>query len=359
MIHVGQPTLTSNALEYVLDAVSTNRLTAGPYVDRFEQAFAAYVGTRHAVATTSGTTALHLMLAAQGIGPGDEVIVPSLTFVATANAVAYTGATPVFADVDYDTWTLAPDAVSAVMSDRVKAIVPVHLYGVPADVPALRAIAEAWGVALLEDAAEALGASIHGRKVGGLGQAAAFSFYGNKTITTGEGGMVTTNDDDLAERLRLLRGQGQTPGRRFWHEVVGFNYRMTDLQGAIGVSQMEVLDKLLDERTRVLALYRQQVSGVRFQHVPPHMVHGAWGACVLLPEGTSRDGVAAALAAADIETRPMFPPVHSMPMYANARHGYMFVTDHIATRGLMLPTHADLTEQEVRHVCDCLNAALA
>ena len=358
MIHVGQPTLGGNALEYVLDAVSTNRLTMGPYVARFEAEFAAYLGARHAIATTSGTTALHVILAALGIGPGDEVIVPTLTFVATANAVSYTGARAIPVDVDYTTWTLDPDAVSAAMNERVKAIIPVHLYGLPADMPALHAIADAWGVPLIEDAAEALGAAVHGHKVGTLGLAAAFSFYGNKTITTGEGGMVVTDDDALADTIRLLRGQGQTPGRRFWHEVVGFNYRMTDLQGAIGVSQMELLDKLLRERARVMDRYRATLSGVTFQHIPPHMTHGAWSVAVLLPEAVNRDDMMAQLDGAGIETRPMFPPLHTMPMYAGNRRGHYFVSEHIAGRGVMLPTHADLSDEAVLGICGAVSERL-
>lgn len=358
MIHVGQPTLGGNALEYVLDAVSTNRLTMGPYVDRFEHAFAEYVGARHAVAVTSGTAALHLILAALGIGPGDEVIVPSLTFVATANAVSYTGARPVFVDVDHDTWTLDPEGVSAVMTPRVKAIIPVHLYGLPADMPLLVTVADAWGVPLVEDAAEALGAAIGTRRAGALGGAAAFSFYGNKTITTGEGGMVTTDDAALAERLRFLRGQAQAPTRRFWHEAVGFNYRMTDLQGAIGVSQMEMADRLVERRQQIHAAYRARLAGVRFQHIPPHMTHGAWGVCVLLPEGADRDGIMVDLLARGIETRPLFPPLHTMPMYQDHRRGTLFVTEHLAPRGLMLPTHADLTDDAIEAVCAAVGEAL-
>jgi perosamine synthetase len=322
-------------------------------VERFEAMFAEYIGVRHAVAVKSGTAALHLALAALGIGQGDEVIVPALTFVATANAVSYTGAKPVIVDVDPDTWCMDLIALEGALSERTRAVLPVHLYGCPA----WPLYQDYLNLPIVEDACEALGAQSHDVKAGALGMAGCFSFYGNKTITTGEGGMVMTDDGELAGRMRHLRSECTDLDKRFWHDGIGFNYVMTDLQAAVGCAQMEILPRILKRRAEVAAYYREELAGlVAFQKQPTLGVHGNWSVAVLLPMGTDRDGVMAALRADGIETRPMFYPLNTMPMY---RGQACPVAESLAPLGLMLPTHAELTDADLERVCDSLERALA
>ena len=233
-IPVAAPSIGSREIAYVTDAVQSGWVSSiGPYLERFEQAFAEYVGVTRAVAVSNGTVGLHLALYALGIGAGDEVIVPDLTFVATAHAVIQTGATPVFVDVEPDTWCMDPAAVREAITPRTRAVIPVHLYGHAADMSAINMLAEEYGLLVVEDAAEAHGAEISGQRVGGLGQVGVFSFYGNKIMTTGEGGMLTTNDSILADRLRYLKDHGMSPAERYYHTELAFNYRMTNLQAAV------------------------------------------------------------------------------------------------------------------------------
>lgn len=346
-IVAGRPVLgfeERNNLQWVLQR---EQLTQDIAVQQFEQEFARYIGVEHAVAANNGTAALHLALLALGISRGDEVIVPATTFVATINAVTYTGATPVIVDVDPETWCMDPTDVENALTSHTKALLPVHLYGVPADMAYLQNIADAAGLFVIEDAAEALGATFCARKVGSIGDLGTFSFYGNKTITTGEGGMVTTRDPDVANRLRLYRGQGQTPGTRYWHEVVGYNYRMTEMQGAIGMAQMIKLPDLLRERERVVSRYRRRLGHqVQFQRVLGGSVHGNWAAAIVTRVPASE--MIAKLAACRIESRPIFPPMHHLPMY---RDGLVRpVAEWLYAYGLVLPTHPQLTEDELDRV---------
>ncbi len=356
-IVVGQPTLGGNEARYVQDCLQNNRLTMGAYVEAFERRFADYIDTRHAIATCNGTAALHLALAALEIGPGDVVIVPDLTYVATANAVRYTGAIPFLVDVDPHTWNIDINQARHEIIKRdlkPKAIIPVHLYGNPVPMDDLLLLAAEFGMAVIEDAAEALGAEYRGRKAGSWGNMGCFSFYGNKTITTGEGGMITTDSDDLAERLRLLRGQGQSSTRRYWHEVIGFNYRMTDIQGAIGCAQLEQLPRFLERRAAIMDLYTERL-GMCFeiQLVSTRSLHGCWAVAVQLPGGVDRDDCMAQMERAGIETRPVFYPLHQMPMYSAALRLFPAST-LISSRGIVLPTHADLTNDQVRFISDHL-----
>src|SRR6201986_5199804 len=258
---ISQPQIGPREKELVLDALDSGWVSwIGKYIDEFEARFARYCGTEYSLAVSNGTTGLHLALAALGVGPGDEVIVPDLTFVASANAVAYTGATPVLADIDPDTLCLDPASVRALISPRTKAIMPVHLYGHPADMDALTEIAGAHGIALIEDAAEAHGAEYKGRRVGGLAKCGVFSFYGNKIITTGEGGMLTTNDADFYTLARRLRDHAMSPQRRYFHEERGFNYRITNLQAALGVAQLERITDFLARRAESMDWYNAAIG---------------------------------------------------------------------------------------------------
>ena len=350
MIALAEPWLCGNEAAYVNDALRRNQLSAGSYVARFEAAFAPVAGCTEAIATSSGTTALHLLLAALNVGPGDEVLVPDLTFVATANAVRYCGARPVPVDVDPDTWALDPLLVRRYVTPRTVGLIAVHLYGVPADMPLLLQEAQAHGLWLVEDAAEAPGATLDGKPVGSFGVGAAFSFYGNKLITTGEGGMVTTNDARLAARCRLLRGQGMDPARRYWHTDLGYNYRMTELQGALGLGQVEHFNAHLAARRRVAGWYQQ------FGHMQDWQAARGWPAwwlnVALLPDREERS---AQLARRGIETRPAFVPLHRLPIYADDPGRYP-VADMVGRQGLCLPSHARLTADDVWSVCQAVVA---
>ena len=363
-IRVAQPSLGGNERKYVLDCLDSTWISSiGPYVPAFETEFARFCGVRHAVAVSSGTSALHLALAALGVSAGDEVIVPTVTYVATANAVRYCGATPVLADVTAPALTLDPADAERRITPRTRGIVPVHLFGHPADMTAINEIAGRHRLFVLEDAAEAHGAEWRGHKAGGLGTCGAFSFFGNKIVTTGEGGMVTTDDDALAARIRLLRGQGMDPGQRYWCSVMGYNYRMTNIQAAIGLAQMESIDSALAARIRIVGWYDRHLRPLRDVLVLPtanrHVRHAFWMYAVWLRDGdgVARDAVMRRLDDAGIETRPAFPPLHTLPPYRDPR--CYPVADTWAPRGICLPTHQGLTEADVRRIAEALSTALS
>lgn len=363
-IVVAEPTLTGNERAYVLDCIESTWISSvGKYINLFEQAIARVSGARHAIVTNNGTTALHLALVALGVGPGDEVLVPTVTYIATANAVTYCGATPVLVDVCPGTLNIDPDDLERRLTPRTKGIIPVHLYGHPVDMDPITQFATKHDLFVLEDAAEALGAQYRGRPVGSLGRCATFSFFGNKIITTGEGGAVTTDDDELAGRLRILRGQGMDPARRYWFPVVGYNYRMTNIQAAIGLAQMEGFDTALADRLRLAAWYNEALSPlVNILELPstaPWALHAFWMYTVFLKRGgaAERDAAMRALDADGIETRPVFYPMHHLPPYR--QQSSFPVADAWAQRGINLPTHRNLTREDVGRVVDRLNWALA
>jgi perosamine synthetase len=364
-IAVAAPVLDGRELAYVTECLETGWISSrGRFIGLFEDAFAAYCGVGHAVACNNGTTALHLALVALGVQPGDEVIVPTLTYIASANTVTYCGATPVFVDCDPVTFNIDPAQIEARITPRTKGIMPVHLYGHPADMDPIRAIAERHGLFILEDAAEAIGAAYRGRRTGGLGDCAAFSFFGNKIITTGEGGMVTTDDAALAARLRLYRSQGMDPDRRYWFPVIGYNYRMTNVAAAIGLGQLERIDAHLAARRRVAEGYDRRLAPLAGRIELPRTAawadHVLWMYTILTPSDGSadRDAVAAALAAVDIETRPVFPPLHGLPPYRALDRGPYPHASAVAARGLNLPTHAQLTEGDLDRIAEALAKAL-
>lgn len=349
---VSQPTLGPVERLLVNKALDDNRITQGAMVAEFEKILAGYLNVEHVVATTSGTTALHLALAALGLGPGDEVLVPDLTFVATANAVAYTGARVVLVDVDPKTWCMDPADAQRKLTDRTRAIVPVHLYGVPCDMDALAVLAHNHGLVIIEDSAEGLGGSYEGYALGSLGQAGVFSFYGNKVVTCGEGGAVSTNSATLAGRLRFLRGQALDPERRYYHPEVGFNYRMTDLQAAVGIGQFSHLLEMLQQRREIVDLYSQLLCyyGVK-PIVLPNTQHAPWLFTLQLNAGSKRDGLMRYLDARGIETRPVFVPLHRMPMYAGDDTEFPYAS-RLGDAGVSLPTYPGLTCHDVLSICD-------
>jgi len=364
-IPVAAPSLSHLEEEYVVDAVRSSWIgPVGGYVDRFRTEFAAICGVRHAIPVSNGTVALHLALAAIGVGPGDEVIVPSLTYVATANAVSYCGATPVFADVEWGSWGLDPASVQRVMTSRTKAVVAVHLYGMPASMAALRELTSAAGITLVEDAAEAPFATYRGRPTGGLGDVAAFSFYGNKIVTSGEGGAVTTDDDELAARVELLRGQGMDPDRRYWFPVIGYNYRLTNVAAAMLCAQLSRRNELLEGRWRCYHSYTEairDVPGLSSQVDLEDRTRSPWLYPLLVdePYAQSASQLMARLALAGIETRPFFIPIHLLPPYqgAGGPRVELPVTQWLADHGLSLPTFADLPETQLAQIGALLRRA--
>ncbi|MFI5180331.1 MAG: DegT/DnrJ/EryC1/StrS family aminotransferase [Thermoanaerobaculia bacterium] len=366
ILPVSETRLDGREQEYLTECIRTNWVSsAGPFVMRFEDAFAAAAGCRYGIACTSGTAALHLALVALGVGPGDDVIIPAFTMIATPNAVRYTGATPVLADAEADTWNLDPGAVRARVTPGTKGIIAVHTYGHPADADALGRIAEENGLFLLEDAAEAHGAVWKGRRVGSLGDAATFSFYGNKIVTTGEGGMVTTDDEAIARTARRLRDHAFSPDRHFWHTSLGFNYRMTNLQAAVGLAQTERMESLVEARRQIARWYRERLVDLPGLTVPverPGVRSVFWMFGILVGEqfGISRDLLRARLAAAGIETRSFFVPIHLQPVYLASHRGERYpVAEDLCARGLYLPTSPWLTEADVERVAKAIQTARA
>jgi perosamine synthetase len=360
-IPISRPFIGAREKEFVLDALDSGWVSSiGKYIDEFEASFARYCGTEYALATSNGTTGLHLALAALGLQPGDEVIVPDLTFVATANAVAYTGATPILADIDPDTLCIDVASVRSLISERTRAIIPVHLYGHPADMDALMEIGDTHGLGIIEDAAEAHGAEYKGRRVGGLGKCGVFSFYGNKVITTGEGGMLTTNDREFYQRAKRLRDHAMSPERRYFHEERGFNYRITNLQAALGVAQLERIDDFLARRAEIMSWYNSGIATtdqVRLNRVKNWAKSAFWMICLEVDwlDEASRDQLMRALRARGIDTRPYFCTLSSMPMYQQAP---LPVSARKAATGLNLPSFYELTKPEVQRICSDVNEIL-
>src|SRR5437870_5066662 len=310
-IPMAAPVLGEEELANVVEAMRSGWISSlGAFIGEFERGFAAFCGAAHAIAVANGTMALHLALVAAGVRSGDEVLLPSLTFVATASAVKYCGATPVFVDSSPETWQLDARALEAKVTSRTKAIIPVHLYGHPCDMDPILELAARCGLAVVEDAAEAHGAEYRGRRVGAIGSVGCFSFYGNKIITTGEGGMCVTNDAALAERLRLLRDHGMDPKRPYWHEVVGYNYRMTNLQAAVGVAQVKRLPGFIDKKRQIARWYEKslaplaQAGRVRLHVEAPWAKSVFWMYSVLLADvSLPVDTVRSRLADRGVDTR--------------------------------------------------------
>jgi perosamine synthetase len=364
-VAVSAPHLGGNELKYVDDCLVNGWISSqGQYVQLFEEAFARYHGGGEAVSTTSGTSALHLVLAALGVGPGDEVIVPDLTFGASANAVLQCGAKPVFVDVDRHSWTLDVDAAAMAITPRTRAIMPVHLYGHPCDMNAIAELAKSRNLHVVEDCAEALGATFQGRPVGSFGVAGCFSFFANKLITTGEGGMVLTADAALAARMRMLRSHGMDPKRRYWHLAPGFNYRMTNVQAAIGLAQLEQIDRFLARRRAIAAAYEAGLSalpGLELPRAQGNVETVCWLYTVLVDAeecGLSRDALMARLLEAGIETRTVFPPLHGQPAYLSGPAGSYPVSEAIAGRGLSLPTSNAMDVEDVQRIVAEVRASL-
>ncbi|MFN3430889.1 MAG: DegT/DnrJ/EryC1/StrS family aminotransferase [Candidatus Sericytochromatia bacterium] len=370
-IPVSGPSITQKEIDLVTEAVTTAWYDkANVYHDRFEQAFAAYVGTRHAVALPSCTSALHLALLALGVGPGDEVVVPDLTWIASVAPVHYVGATPVFADADPETWCMTGRTFEACLTPRTKAVIPVDLYGGMAEMDAIRRVAEAHGVAVVEDAAEAIGSSLHGRQAGAWGDVGTFSFHGSKTLTTGEGGMLVTDRDDLHQRVLFLRDHGRKPGDKlFWNTEVAYKYKMSSMQAALGLAQLERIDELVAGKRQIFAWYQEglaDVAGLVLNAEPSGTLNTYWMVTVLWPAawGLSKDELMARLGERGVDSRPFFHPLSSLPAFAEhpeaaAARARNRVSYDLSPRGLNLPSGLNLTREDVAAVCRALKASLA
>jgi perosamine synthetase len=336
------PDLSGNERRYVLECLDTPGYPpSAASSKRFEGAVRAATGAHHAIGLCNGTVALHLALHCLGVGPGDEVIVPTFTYIASVNTIAQSGATPVFADCREGDWLLDPADAAARVTPRTKAILPVHLYGAACDMPALGALAEARGLGVVEDCAEAFGTTLDGRHVGTFGDVGTFSFFGNKTITTGEGGMVISRDEALAERMRLVRGQGQSPARRYWHEVLGFNYRMTNIVAAIGLAQIERLDAILARKRAIAARYEALLRGLPVAFQRPHG-RGRELALAGQRPAAPRRGPRRGAAGHGGPRRGHAPRLLLRPRDADVREGRALpVAEAIAARGLSLPSYPD------------------
>lgn len=364
-IAIAHPYLCGREREYVLECIDTTWISSvGKFISEFEAAFADYVGVRHAIAVSNGTVALHAALLGLGMKPGDEVLVPTMTYVATANAVAYGNGIPVLIDSEPRTFNLDPQRLEAAITPRTRGIIPVHLYGHPVDMDPVLDLAGKHGLFVLEDAAEALGATYRGRNAGSLGNCATFSFFGNKTITTGEGGMVVTDDDELASRIRIIKGQGMDPHHRYWFPQIGYNYRMTNVAAAIGLGQLEQIATHLQRRNDVREWYDELLAPLDGRVRRPFQEQWArssyWMYTIALEDGVGRkrDDVMAAMAQRGVETRPVFYPMHVMPVYHRALADFPVATWY-GERGISLPTHALLTREDVEYVVGALAESIA
>lgn len=358
MIPVAEPVIGERELECVSDAVRSGWVSSlGEYVSRFETNLGSVVGTRHVLSVCNGTAALHLALVASGVQAGDEVIVPSMTFVATANAVRYAGATPIFADCDPENWCLSASAVEEALTTRTRAVIAVHLFGHPADIDAIKAVVAGRDIVVIEDAAEALGAMYRDRPAGSLADAGVFSFYGNKLITTGEGGALSTNNSQLADKAASLRDHAMDPHRRYWHDEVGFNYRLTNIQAALGVAQLERLDTFLARKRELAERYAEgfrELPCLELQLESPWAKSSCWMTTVLVGEdlAVSRDTLAQLLLEQGIDSRPTFVPLHQLPPYSTGQD--LPVSQRVGQLGLTLPSGASLKDEDQRLVIDAV-----
>jgi len=361
-IQIAQPDLSHAEFRAVLDAfLSTWISSKGAYIEAFEREFAAFAGMKHGVATSNGTVALHLALLALGICRGDEVIVPDLTFAATINAVLYCGATPVIVDVDPLTWAMSLKDVAAACTPRTRAVIPVHLYGRPAEIEPIAQFAKSRGIFVVEDCAEAHGAEYAGRRVGSFSDISCFSFYANKIVTTGEGGMCLTDSPSLAATLQELRSHGMVPDRGYWHNRIGYNYRMTNLQAAVGVAQLRRIDRMLLRNHNLERLYRERlgaVGGVTFPpDLPRHCRSVVWLVCARVP-AAARDRLIETARARDIEIRPFFHRLSDMPPYREFARPCPHSAE-LARSGINLPTSAAVDSDTVERVAQVVREVLA
>lgn len=358
-IPIADLSLVGNERKYVLEAIKSRWISSqGPFVERFEKAFSNYIGTKTSSTCSNGTVALQLAYQACGVGKGDEIIVPAFTFVATANAATYLGAKPVFADVDAKNWTLDPERIEEKITKKTKAIVPVHIYGVPCDMKPIMEIAENHGLKVIEDCAEAHGAEYHGKKVGRFGDCAAFSFFANKIITTGEGGMVVSNNEEIFQRVGFLKNHGMDPQKRYWHPEVGYNYRMTALQAAFGLGQLEKIEEIIEKKQKIRARYKKELDSehICFQESPPNTRCVWWINSIRVPS-SARDALISFLKEKKIDSRRVFYSLEELPPYKNSKP--LPISFDLSQRGLSIPSGPFLSNAQLQKVIESLQCFFA
>lgn len=358
-IPVYEPYLQGNEKKYVNECLDTNWISSrGSFIPRFEETFCRHIGAAYATSVCNGTVALHLAMEALGLKTGDEVIVPTLTYIASVNTIAQTGAVPIFVDSLEATWQMDPDDVRRRITSRTKAVMAVHLYGHPCDMDALATLCQEHGLYLIEDCAEAFGSYYHDRHVGTFGDIATFSFFGNKTITTGEGGMVVCRDERLHDRCAHLKAQGVSSAREYWHDELAYNYRMTNICAAIGLAQLEKVEEILARKRAIADFYAAGLEGLPLSvhRETPGTRHSYWMCSVLLDDASCRDAVRRHLAESGIETRPLFYPAHAMPVFREeVRYP---VAESLSARGVNLPSWPGLDQQQIGRIVEEIRASL-
>lgn len=354
-IPIAEPEIGKEELQNVVEAIRGGWVSSkGVFIEQFERSFSNYIGMKYGVATSNGTVALHLALAALGIGKGDEVLVPTLTFIATANAVTYTGAKPIFVDSHPEYWCMDPSKIEEKITDKTKAIIVVHLYGHPCDMNEVLRTADDHNLWIIEDCAEAHGAEYRNRKVGSFGVINCFSFYGNKIITTGEGGMCLTNNEELAEKMYILRDHGMNPHKKYWHDVIGFNYRMTNLQAALGLAQLSKIDNIIRKKRVISKMYSSFFEDLEDITLPPEMPWAKnvfWLYSLLVRKG-NRDEILLKMHEKGVETRPLFYPIHTMPPYQDLE--VYPIAEKLSESGLSLPSSTKLKEEQIYEIAQNL-----
>jgi perosamine synthetase len=369
-IPVSGPSITQKEIDYVTDAVTNAWYgNANIYHEKFERAFADYIGVKYAIALPSCTSAIHLSLLALGITAGDEVIVPDVTWIASAAPINYVGATPVFADIDPHTWCISAESLESYITPKTKAIIPVNLYGGMPNMDALLAIAKKYNLVIIEDAAESIGSEYHGQKAGSFGDTGVFSFHGSKTLTTGEGGMLVTDREDLYQRVLFLRDHGRKPGDTlFYNTEVGYKYKMSSMQAALGLAQLERVEELINRKRQIFSWYQSELNGVHgltLNYEPNGTKNTYWMVTVIMDPmiGIDKHQLMDSLKEEYIDTRPFFHPLSSLPAYENSHsaklarernhHSY-----HIAKYGINLPSGMNLTQEKVTYVCEKIKKIL-
>ncbi|ETT65508.1 glutamine--scyllo-inositol aminotransferase [Paenibacillus odorifer] len=365
-IPVSGPWITNKEIDYVTDAVTNAWYdNANKYNQKFEEAFASYIGTKYAIALPSCTSAIHLSLLALGVGPGDEVIVPDVTWIASAAPIQYVGATPVFADIDENSWCLSAHSFENKITDRTKAVIPVDLYGNMANWDQIRSVALKHKIAVIEDAAEALGSEYKGKKAGSLGDVGVFSFHGSKTLTTGEGGMLVTDRVDIYNDCLFLRDHGRKPGdKMFWNTEVGYKYKMSSMQAALGLAQLERVEEIVSRKREIFSWYESQLldlSDIQLNFNDPYVKSSYWMITVILNKelGLNKETLISKLSDQNIDSRPFFYPLSMLPAFKelgsvqesqrNNRNSYS-----ISPWGINLPSGLNLTKDQVGYICDKL-----
>ena len=357
---LAEPELCGNELKYLEECIKTNWISSqGKYVRIFENMFEEMHPGTTALAVSNGTVALHLALVSLGIVEGDEVIVPDLTFAATANAVIYTGAKPIFCEVNLQTWCIDAEEAEKLVTKKTKAIIPVHLYGHPCNMESITDFSLRHKLFIVEDCAESIGSRWNDQPVGIFGDAATFSFFGNKTISTGEGGMVLFRDRDVSERAQVHRGHGMSPEKKYWHETIGFNYRLSNLQAAVGVAQLERLSVIVEKKRLIASFYAKHLKKVEGIVQKPKLdskvFHSYWLNTIKLCSYLDRDELMRKLLLNGIDSRPVFYPLHLMPPYKNYRRSIsLSVTENISQHGISLPSSTQLNEDEIKYICEII-----